>query len=128
MRWARPHPGGALLLWFGLFGAPAAWVLQHVAGIELTQASCQQAARQSGWNLHLDAWTIAVFATAALVAIGAEVGAVLTYRATRDASSEPPAGRIRFLAVIGMTIGPLFLAMILMSGLGTVLLERCRQG
>jgi hypothetical protein len=123
--WARAHPGGALLLWFGVLGGPVAWAVAHVAGVELSQASCRQTART---GVPFDAWAIVVFVLAAIVAAGAEVAAVLTYRATRDASSEPPAGRIRFLAVIGMTIGPLFVAMILMGGLGAVLLERCQQG
>ncbi|HXE45714.1 MAG TPA: hypothetical protein VN635_11000 [Conexibacter sp.] len=128
MRRARLGPGGEPLLWFGVLGAPAAWALTHLAGVELSQASCMEAARGGGWNLHFDAWTIAVFATMAAIAVAAEVAAVLTFRATRDASSAPPRGRIHFLAIIGMTIGPLFLAMILMGGLGAVLLERCQQG
>jgi hypothetical protein len=127
MRLARLRPGGEPLLWFGVFGAPAAWALTHLAGVELAQATCRQAARGEGWNIHFDAWTIAVFATMAAIAIASEVASVLTFRATRDASSEPPRGRIHFLSVIGMTIGPLFLAMILMGGLGSVLLEQCQQ-
>jgi hypothetical protein len=114
-------------LWFGLLGAPAAWTLQHVTGYALTEATCGEAG-SSGWDVHLDAWTIAVVASAALVAVAAGGAAALTYRATRDAGDEPPAARVRFLAVIGMAIAPLFLAMILMSGLGTLFLDHCRQG
>ena len=112
-------------LWLGVLGAPAAWTAQHVTGYALTEAACGRA----GWDVHMDAWTVAVTAAAALVALASGTAAALTYRATRATeSSEPPAARIRFLAVIGMAIAPLFLAMILMSGLGSVLLVECRQG
>jgi hypothetical protein len=111
-------------LWLGVFGAPGAWALQHVSGYALTEATCGDA----GWHVNLDAWTIAVSAGAALVAVAAGTAAALTYRATRAAGEEPPVARIRFLAVIGIAIAPLFLAMILMSGLGTLFLDHCRQG
>lgn len=127
MRLRALRPGGEPLLWFGVLGAPAAWALMHLVGVELAQANCRQAAQGEGWNVHFDAWTIAAFATLATIAIASEVAAVLTFRATRDASSEPPRGRIHFLSVIGMTIGPLFVVLILMGGLGAVLLERCQQ-
>jgi hypothetical protein len=112
------------LLWLGVFGAPAAWTVQLVAGFALTQAECGAA----GWDVHMDAWTLAVSAVAVVVAVAAEAAALLTFRATRDAGSEPPGARSRFLAVLGITIGPLFLAMILMGGIGAVVLVQCRQG
>jgi hypothetical protein len=111
-------------VWLGVFGAAAAWAVQLVVGFALTQAACGEA----GWDTNMDTWTALVTGAAALVAIASGLSAVLTFRATRDAGSEPPRGRIRFLAVIGMTITPLFLAMILMSGLGAVVLVQCRQG
>jgi heme/copper-type cytochrome/quinol oxidase subunit 2 len=110
--------------WVGVFGAPAAWTVQHVTGYALTEATCGAA----GWDTHMDTWIAIVTGVAALVAVASGVAAVLAFRATRDAGAEPPPGRIRFLAIIGMTITPLFLAMILMSGLGSVILVPCRQG
>jgi hypothetical protein len=104
-----------------VFGAPAAWTAQHLTGYTLTVATCRQAGA-----LDMDAWTIAVTAAAAVIAIAAIAAAVVTFRATRGAE-EPPDARIHFLAVIGITIGPLFLAMIVMSGLGATLLPRCVQ-
>ena len=116
------------LLWFGVFGAPAAWALQHVAGLALTEAACHEG--DSGQSLQLDAWTIVVGAAALAVALAGGLAAVATWRATRDSgyNDPPPRGRINFLAVIGMTIAPLFVAMIVMSTLGTVFLSQCRQG
>jgi Mn2+/Fe2+ NRAMP family transporter len=115
-------------VWIGVLGAPAAWAVQHVTGYALTEATCDEAGT-SGWDVHMDLWTIVVTAAAAAVALAAMATAIATFRATREAESEgePPRARIHFLAVIGITIGPLFLAMILMSGLGAVFLTECVQ-
>jgi hypothetical protein len=115
-----------VLVWFGVFGAPAAWTLQHVTGYALTEAGCQEAGRR--WDLAVDGWTIAVTATAAAVAVLAWLAAIATWRATRDAGEEPPPpSRIHFLSVMGMTLTPLFLLIILMSGIGAVVLSECVQ-
>jgi ubiquinol-cytochrome c reductase cytochrome c subunit len=103
-------------LWFGVLGAPIAWAVQHVAGYAFTVARCGE----GGGTISLDGWTIGVTAVAVLVAVGAEAAAIVTFRATSD-------GREHFLSVIGVTIGPLFVAMMLMSGLGVVALTPCAQ-
>jgi hypothetical protein len=122
----RP-PVRTLLLWLGVFGAPAAWALQHITGFALADARCQEAGRGGGLVAHLDAWTLAITAVAAAIALAAEAAAIATLRATRGAESDPPLGRVHFLAIIGVTIAPLFLAIILMSGLGAVFLDECVQ-
>ena len=114
-----------VLLWFGVFGAPFAWAVQHVTGFGLSQAACSIAGQRHG--VALDAWTIVVTAVAAALAVLAELSAIAVFRATRDAGDEPPGSRIHFLSVIGITISPLFLAIILMSGLGSVFLANCHQ-
>lgn len=121
------HVGEAVVLWLGVLGAPLAWSIQHVGGFALTEARCREAATRGGWSLDLDTWTIVVTATALAVAVAGLAAAIVTFRATRGADSEPPRGRVHFLAVIGITIAPLFLAMILMSGLGAILLPECVQ-
>lgn len=115
------------LLWFGLLGAPAAWAVQHVAGVELSLASCREAAAGPGWNLDLDVWTVVVSAVALAVALAAGAAALVTYRRTRDAGDEPPASRIHFLATIAVAITPLFVCIMLMSGIGELLTAGCRQ-
>ena len=114
-----------VLVWLGVLGAPTAWTAQHVIGYTLTEAGCQEASRN--WDLAVDAWTIAVTAVAAAVALLAWVAAFATWRATRDAGDEPPPSRIHFLSVMGMTLTPLFLMIILMSGIGAVALTGCAQ-
>jgi hypothetical protein len=116
----------ALLLWFGLFGAPAAWTIQHIAGYALTEATCDEAGR-SGWNVHMHTWIIVVSATALAVSLAAGGAAIATYLRTRDSGEDPPGSRIHFLSVIALTTTPLFVAIILMSGLGSLLLTPCHQ-
>ena len=113
-----------VLLGFAVLGAPLAWAVQHVTGFGLTEAACTDA----GHGVALDAWTIVVTASGAAVALLAEIAAIAVFRATRDAGDDPPAGRAHFLSIIAMTIAPLFLLMMLMSGLGSVFLANCRQG
>ena len=118
-----------LLMWFGIFGAPAAWTLQHVGGLSLRIADCHDRRVGAVFDAPASTWTIVLTAAAAAVAVLAEVAAVAAWRATRDADDDdaPPAGRIHFLGVIGLTISPLFLAIILMSGIGSLVLGGCVQ-
>ena len=112
-------------MWYGLFGAPLAWTTQHVTGFFLTDARCGAIGR--GGGLSLDAWTIAVGATAAVLAAGAVVASVLAWRMTRDHDDEPPTERVHFMATMGLLIAPLCLTIVLMSSLGSVLLPTCVQ-
>jgi hypothetical protein len=116
-------------MWAGIVAAPAAWTFQHVAGIQLRIAQCHDNTAGPGGQVHVDTWTLVVTAAAAAVAVLGEIAAIGAWRATRGAEEDdaPPRGRIHFLGVVGLTISPLFLAIILMSGLGSVLLPRCVQ-
>jgi hypothetical protein len=118
-----------LLAWVGVCAPPAAWALQHVSGVELQYAQCHDSTAGPGYEVHVDAWTLAVTLAAAAIAVLGGLAAFGAWRATREAEEDdaPPAGRIHFLSMIGMTITPLFLAMILMSGLGEVFLPSCLQ-
>jgi hypothetical protein len=119
----------ALLGWVGLFAAPMAWASQHVAGIELTFSACHDNTAGPAWDVPLDPVTIAITAVAACTAVLGGLAAVAAFRATRKVEDDdpPPPGRIHFLSVIGMTISPLFLAIILMSGLGSIFMSGCVQ-
>ena len=123
---ARPSATSALL-WFGLLGAPFAWATQHVAGYALTESSCDEV-RRSESAIPLHTWTIVVSAAALTIALAAGAAALLTFIRTRDPGEAPPASRIHFLSVVALTITPLFVAIILMSGLGSLLLTPCVQG
>jgi hypothetical protein len=125
MRLAPSQIPLGVLLWFGVLGAPTAWTLQHVAGFTLTEARCQEVSRT--WVVPMDTWTAAVTAMAALIAVLAGVAALASWRRTRDAGEDPPESRIHFMSVMGMTLTPLFLMIILMSGIGALVLPECVQ-
>ena len=117
------------LAWAGALGPPFAWAGQHVAGFALGLADCPDNTAGPGWNVPVDVLTIVVGAVAAAVAALCGLAAVAAWRAARDADDDdaPPAGRVHFLSVIGMTITPLFLAMIAMSSAGAVAANGCVQ-
>jgi uncharacterized membrane protein len=114
-----------VIVWLGIVGPPFAWTVQHVAGFAVRQVQCSPA--NACWMISANALTIVITATAAAIALAGLVAAIVAYRRTRDAGDEPPASRIRFLAIVGCTITPLFLMIILMSGLGSLFLPRCQQ-
>jgi heme/copper-type cytochrome/quinol oxidase subunit 2 len=125
---ARPRRSITLaaLMWLGLLGAPFAWTIQHVAGYGLTEANCQEASK-AGWHIHLDVWTIVFTGSAVIVGLAGLAAALATWRRTKDAGTEPPGARIHFLSIIALTTTPLFLAIMLMSGIGVLFLTGCRQ-
>ena len=120
-----------VLMWFGLLAAPGAWVCQFVFGFGVTQAACGVGGSQ--WGIPVDDWTAVATGLAAAIAVAGGVAAVAAFRATREAEGAggaeepPPVGRIHFLATVGLAITPLFLFIILMSGLGVVALPNCQQ-
>jgi hypothetical protein len=120
-----PRP---VLLLFAVLGAPTAWVTQFLAGYALTEAACNTVGQS--WDVPLDTLVVALTAAAAAVSVLAGLAALATFRATRSAGEggAPPGGRVHFLAIVGMTVAPLMLAIIVMSGAGVLALDGCRQG
>ena len=123
------RPGSQALAWAGALGPPFAWAGQHIVGYALGLADCPDNTAGPGWKVSVDGLTIAVGGVAAAATALCGIAAVLAWRASRDAddSDAPPAGRVHFLAVIGMTITPLFLAIIVMSSAGAIVANGCVQ-
>ena len=123
------RPSRDLLMWTGLFAVPAAWVGQHVAGISLQIARCHDLAAGASPGIPVDAITLVIGIVAAVLATLGLLAAIGAWLSTRDADDDdaPPAGRIHFMGVIGMTISPLFLAMIVMSSAGGIAIMECVQ-
>jgi hypothetical protein len=116
----------SLLMWVGVWAAPVAWALQHAAGVLLGIAQCGP--NGARWQIQLTTLNVVIALVAALVAIGGIVAAILAFRGTTDRSEAPPPGsRIHFMAAMALAIGPLFLAIIVLNGLGTGLVDGCRQ-
>lgn len=116
-----PDSPVSLPLWFAALGAPLAWTLQFSVGYWLAEAACSQTGRRL-WDIDVSLWMVPLTAVAAVVTIGAGLTALALFRRTRDADHDaaPPPGRIRFLAIIGMTVAPLFLAMIALTAIGVL--------
>ncbi len=127
MKPRSPASPSSLRLWFAVLGAPAAWAAQFAAGYWLTEQSCDRA--QASWmNAHQLA-TIAITVVAALTVLAAALTAIGIYRGTGGAGGDdaPPAGRNRFLAVVGMTVALLFFFIVVMNGVGVSVLSPCNQ-
>lgn len=122
------------LVWFAVGGGACAWALQFVIGLAFGFAECNQAGR----TLPVHAWQAGVAGAAAVIDL-ASVAAGLwllrhTYRVgdvfgeeRRGDGAPPPVGRINFLAIVGLTVNVLVLAIIVMDGVGTVLHPLCQQ-
>ena len=119
------------LTWFGLLGAPVAWVGQFLVGFGASLAACGAAGRH--WGIPVDGWTLAATVVAATIAALGEAAAVAAFvttrraRGTGGADEPPPLGRVHFLATVGMATSPLFLFIVLLAGFGSVALPNCQQ-
>lgn len=113
------------VLWFAVLGAPAGYALQLGLGYWLVQAACSPTGDR--WGISLSTWAIAATAVAAVVAVGAGLTSVRLFQGNDDRHASPPTGRIAFLAIVGMTVSSLFLALILMTGAGALTFHVCNQ-
>jgi heme/copper-type cytochrome/quinol oxidase subunit 2 len=114
------------LQWYGLLGSPFAWAGQHIVGFALSEAGCRERS-SAGVVTDVDAWILVVTLVAAALVVASGAASVLTYRRTRGAEEHgpPPQARLYFLSIIGIAACPLFLAMVLMSGLGSLAVSGC---
>jgi hypothetical protein len=119
----------ARLAWLGVFGPPAAWAAQFFTGYVIALAACPDNTAGPGWDVPVDALAIILGGLAALATLLCGGGAFLAWRATRENEDDdkPPAGRVHFLSVIGLTITPLFFAIIVMSSAGAIVFRECVQ-
>jgi hypothetical protein len=113
-------------MWFGLFAPPAAWTVQHVAGIGISQGICGVEAGPGG-HAGLNPWSVGVAIGALVIGVAGLVAAIVSWWATRDVGTDPPGARIHFLTIIAVTTTPLFLAIIVLSGFSDLFLSGCRQ-
>jgi heme/copper-type cytochrome/quinol oxidase subunit 2 len=115
------------VLWYAVLGAPSAWALQFWIGYWVAQSRCDRPGYAT--SADLTTWTIVVGAAALAVAFGALATSIALFRRTAGAATEgpPPDGRIKFLAIVGMAVAPLFIAIIAMTSTGVLVLMPCTQ-
>ena len=127
MKLAPPKSAVSPLMWFAVLGAPLAWGVEFAVGYWMTQTGCSVPGRN--WSLDQDIWGVVLMVFAFAVALAAGLTAVAMFRGTREAEEDdaPPAGRVHFMAAVGMTVTVLFAFVIVMTGLGIVILPNCHQ-
>ena len=124
------------IVWFAVGGGGAAYVVQFVAGLAFTFAQCNQ--RAARWQLPVESWQVGLAiagATVALISMGTAMWLFLrTYQIddafvqeTRGDGSAPPIGRVHFLAIVGLVVNFLVLAIMVMDAAGAPNLSLCRQ-
>jgi len=130
------HTPSTTLVWFGVLGGPAAWAVQFLINLAFSFAQCNSPAGR--WTLPVHDWEIAVSAVAIAIGLTAEGVSLWLYRRTAQLDhvaqaerhgdgSAPPAGRINFLSMVGLTVNFLALAIIVMTAIGAPLLPVCQQ-
>ena len=112
------------LLWFGVLGAPAAWVFHLVAGYGIQEADCSRGSAR--WDFSSHPLEIAVTAAALGIGVAALVAAAWSWRAAEAGAD--PRGRVAFMAFAGIISSLLFLGIIAVGGAGAVYLDPCTPG
>ena len=114
------------LMWVGVWAPPAAWAFEHALGLMLGYAECGPNGRR--WGIPLTTWNVLIAVAAGAIALVGIAAGLRAFLGTRDRSEAPPPGsRIHYMAAMALVIGPMFLAIILLNGLGTGLGDGCRQ-
>ena len=127
----------SVVQWIGVVVAPLAWASQHVVGYGVGEARCSVAGAQ--WGISYDTWQLAIMAAAVVLILVSEAAAVTVFletRATNYGDGPPgdgrwagavPYTRLHFFAVTAMVANVLFLAIVLLDGLGSVFSTLCAQ-
>ena len=125
-----------VVTWFGVMGGGVAWVLAFVAGYGFGLAHCFPTG--NSFSLPLSGWQIAAAACGVAVSLASIAVSLWLFLRTfrvgdvagmerRGDGAPPPAGRIQFLAMVGLTVNLLALAIIVMDGVGAPILHACQQ-
>jgi hypothetical protein len=130
------YPPSTAVIWFGVLGGALAWAVQFVVNLAFTFAQCN--APPGRRQLPVHGWEIALSAVAVTVGLAAMGVSAWLFRRTsrldhvaeaerRGEGTAPPTGRINFLAMVGLTVNFLALAIVVMTGIGAPLLSVCQQ-
>jgi hypothetical protein len=117
------------MLWFGIFGAPAAWALQTIADYSLVSHYCfpGDAPVQSPTFHAVFGVGVLISAVVVVVSVLALVTAIRSWSATRHGHEsehhellEVGEGRAKFMAFAGVLLSVVFLFAVLMNALPLV--------
>jgi hypothetical protein len=113
-----------LLLWFGGLGGPLAWTAQLVIGYGAEEADCS---RGGGSFDGAHPVNLAVSIAAGVATLLALAVAFALWRGARGQDVDGR-GRVAFMAVGGVLVSLLFLALIALTAVGTMHFEPCTAG
>jgi hypothetical protein len=114
----------SVLLWAGVLVPPAAWTAQLVVGYTAEEADCSLGSRSFDASHAVTLWISVAAGIAAVLALG---GAAWLVRETRRYEADAR-GRVSFMAACGILVGFLFLALIVLTAVGTTHFHPCRAG
>lgn len=118
----REESRGSAALWFGVLGAPIAWVFHMTIGYSLEEwFACSPSTSSPGEILGVDvrAWAIGITVVFAAVALAAGLVAARCWRRAKEDGGT--GGRARWMGMVGVMNSALYLVIIL-GGLGPALL------
>ena len=108
-------------VWVGLFAAPVAFIVEHVAGWLMSERDCSPV-HAVGADFSA---VVAVITSLAALAAAAGIAASLTaYRAVKGTGNDaaPPDGRLWLLSICGIVVSSLLFILIVLGGSGALLL------
>jgi hypothetical protein len=120
----RTSASTTLLLWFGGLAGPLAWTAQLVIGYSAEEADCS---RGGGAFDSAHPVNLAVSVAAAAVTLLSLAVAVTLRRQAREGGGDER-GRVAFMAAGGILVSLLFLALIVVTAVGTMHFEPCTAG
>jgi len=115
-----------LFVLFAVAGAPLAWIGQLLLGYVLEESACSAGDGEEVWGLGVHAWHVIVGTAALAVAVTA-LAAAAALRAGATAGDLDPPDR-GFLASWGLVAAALFAFTIVLTGVGSTVLDSCRGG
>jgi hypothetical protein len=117
----------SVLQWLGLLAGGTVWFVSYLAGAAVSQASCNPGSGR--WGIPHDLVEGIITAVALLLIAGAEVAALVVYRATGDVGEQdpPPQGRLHFFASAALVSNVIFFMVILLAGIATIVDRTCHQ-
>lgn len=124
----REETRGSLALWFGVLGAPAAWVGHLGFNYALEEVfACSTSAQEPGRILGLPVGTVSLAFNSlmAVTALAAVLVALRCWRRLRSGEGDERMQRARWMAFAGVVESTLFLAIILLGYAPPLMLGVC---
>jgi hypothetical protein len=113
------------LLLYGLLAAPLAWAAQLVIGYGVGEADCSAAGMR--WGLDSTTWELVLVVVTGIVALSGLVVAAGFELELRRGQAADERGRLAFMAAGGVFVSAVFIALIVLGGVGSLYVESCHQ-